>query len=225
MPNIRNNYINPIPGAKVLLHSCCAPCAAELMEGMLESGIDYDIFFYNPNIHPKREYEIRKEENIKFAQKHGIKFIDADYDSDNWFERTRGMGWEPERGSRCTTCFDMRFERSALYASENGYPVYATSLGISRWKNMEQINDSGHRAADRYADVQYWDYNWRKNGGAARMYEIAKRENMYKQEYCGCVFSLRDTNKWRESQGRDKIAIGETYYEEQLAKSEQDKQL
>ncbi len=107
---------------KVLLHSCCAPCSGEVMEAMTASGIDYSIFFYNPNIHPEREYLLRKEENIRFAEKHTIPFIDADYDKDNWFTRAKGMEWEPERGARCTMCFDMRFERTALYAHENGFP-------------------------------------------------------------------------------------------------------
>ena len=206
------------PGGKapVLMHSCCAPCAAELMEAMLESAIPYTIFFYNPNIHPKKEYELRKQENIRFANEHDIPFIDVDYDVDNWFERTKGQEWEPERGARCTSCFDMRFERTALYAKEHGFPVITSSLGISRWKNMDQINDCGERAASQYDDVEYWTYNWRKKGGAARMYEISKRENFYKQEYCGCVYSLRDTNQWRKQSNRKTIRFGEEFYSQSL---------
>ena len=109
--------------------------------------IDYTIFFYNPNIHPEREYLLRKDENVRFAEKHGVPFVDADYDKDNWFARAKGMEWEPERGARCTMCFDMRFERTALYAHEHGFPVMTSSLGISRWKDMDQINDCGKRAA------------------------------------------------------------------------------
>lgn len=197
---------------KLLLHSCCAPCSGEVMEALLASNIDFSIYFYNPNIHPVQEYEIRKQENITFAKLHGIPFIDADYDKDNWFERVKGLEWEPERGKRCTACFDMRFERTALYAHEHGFPVICSSLGISRWKDMNQINESGVRAADRYPGLVYWTYNWRKNGGAARMYEIAKRENFYKQEYCGCVYSLRDTNEWRKKNERGRIKIGVNYY-------------
>ncbi|CAG68906.1 MULTISPECIES: epoxyqueuosine reductase QueH [Acinetobacter] len=197
---------------KLLLHSCCAPCSGEVMETLLYSGIDYSIFFYNPNIHPVKEYLIRKEENIRFAEKHNIPFIDCDYDTDNWFERAKGMENEPEKGIRCTMCFDMRFERAALYAYENGFKVFSSSLGISRWKNMEQINDCGIRAASHYPDIHYWDYNWRKNGGATRMLEISKREEFYQQEYCGCVYSLRDTNRWRMSQGRDRIQLGVKFY-------------
>ncbi|MFW2720856.1 epoxyqueuosine reductase QueH, partial [Acinetobacter baumannii] len=166
------------------------------------------IFFYNPNIHPVKEYLIRKEENIRFAEKHNIPFIDADYDTDNWFARAKGMENEPERGIRCTMCFDMRFERTALYAYEHGFSLISSSLGISRWKNMAQINDCGIRAASHYPNIHYWDYNWRKNGGSSRMIEISKREEFYQQEYCGCVYSLRDTNRWRMSNGRDRIKIG-----------------
>ena len=186
---------------RVLLHSCCAtPCAGELMEQMLANGIDLTIFFYNPNIHPKKEYEIRKEENIRFAEKMGIPFVDADYDVQDWFARAKGMEREPERGIRCTACFDMRFERTALYAHEHGFKIHQQRRsGISRWKNMEQINDAGLRAASHYPGVTYWTYNWRKDGGGARMYEIAKREEFYAQQYCGCIYSLRDSNAWRET--------------------------
>ncbi|MFT6333202.1 MAG: putative adenine nucleotide alpha hydrolase (AANH) superfamily ATPase [Lentimonas sp.] len=199
---------------KVLMHSCCAPCAGDLMERMIESGIDLTIFFYNPNIHPKKEYEIRKNENIRFAEKLGIPFIDADYDVQNWFARAKGLERSPERGERCTKCFDMRFERTALYAFENDFSVITSSLGISRWKNMEQINDCGIRAAENYNGINYWTYNWRKAGGGARMYEISKREEFYKQEYCGCIFSLRDSNEWRVKTGREEIAIGQEFYQE-----------
>ncbi len=211
-----NNYKLTLPNEaidnKVLMHSCCAPCAGDLMERMIDSGIDLTIFFYNPNIHPKKEYLIRKEENIRFAQKLGIKFVDADYDVQNWFSRAKGLEKEPERGERCTQCFEMRFERTALYAFENNFRIITSSLGISRWKNFEQINNCGVKAASNYTNITYWTYNWRKFGGAARMYEIAKREEFYKQEYCGCIFSLRDTNNWRKKNGREEIEIGEEFY-------------
>jgi len=182
------------------------------MEAMTASGIDYAIYFYNPNIHPVREYEIRKQENIRYAEANGIEFIDADYDVDNWFDRVKGMENEPERGIRCTECFDMRFERTALYAHENGFDLITSSLGISRWKDMDQINGCGLRAAARYPGIEYWTYNWRKGGGSQRMLEISKDEGFYMQEYCGCVYSLRDTNRWRRSKGRDRIEIGVKFY-------------
>ena len=197
---------------RLLLHSCCAPCAGEIMEALSVSEIKTSIYFYNPNIHPIEEYEIRKDENKRFCDKLGFEFIDADYDKDNWFKRIKGLENEPERGKRCTKCFDIRFERSALYAKENSFKVFATTLGISRWKDMNQINEAGLRAASRYDEVKYWDFNWRKEGGSSRMIEISKREHFYQQEYCGCVYSLRDTNKWRRKNNRDRIIRGVKFY-------------
>lgn len=179
---------------------------------MLASQLELTIFFYNPNIQPRREYEIRKTENIRFAQKYGLAFVDADYDKDRWFERVRGLEYEPERGARCTQCFDMRFERTAIYAHEHGFRVFTSSLGLSRWKDMDQINASGLRAAARHEGLEYWTYNWRKQGGSQRMYEISKQEKFYKQEYCGCVYSLRDTNAHRLARGLQRIEIGREYY-------------
>lgn len=203
-----------VPGGarKVLLHSCCAPCTGEVMEAMQAAGLELTVLFYNPNIHPRKEYELRKSENKRHAQRLSIPFVDADYDTANWFARTKGMEWEPERGARCTSCFDMRFERSALYAHEQGFAVFTSSLGISRWKNMQQINDCGQRAAMRYPGLAYWTYNWRKQGGSQRMLEISKQEQFYQQEYCGCVYSLRDTNRARVAAGRPRIEIGVKFY-------------
>ncbi len=213
MSDFLREVLAPPAGARrVLLHSCCAPCSGEVIEAIAASGIGMEIFFYNPNIHPREEYELRKSENIRFAEKLGIPFVDADYDTENWFQRVKGLEWEPERGARCTLCFDMRFERTALYAHERGYEVMTSCLGISRWKNIDQINASGVRAAARYPGLTYWTFNWRKKDGSQRMLEISKREHFYKQEYCGCVYSLRDTNRWRASKGRPKIVIGQNYY-------------
>ena len=198
--------------SSLLLHSCCAPCAGEIMEAVAASEIKTTVYFYNPNIHPIQEYELRKDENKRYCQKLGFNFIDADYDKDNWFKRIKGLENEPERGERCTKCFDMRFERSALYAHENNFSLFATTLGISRWKDLDQVNNSGLRAADRYSDLNYWGFNWRKAGGSPRMIEISKREEFYQQEYCGCVYSLRDTNKWRKENNRPRIKRGEKYY-------------
>ncbi len=212
MTKVRDKLTLPNGESKLLLHSCCAPCSGEVMAALLASGIDYTIFFYNPNIHPRKEYELRKDENLRFAKQHNIPFIDADYDRDEWFKRAKGMEMEPERGIRCTMCFDMRFVRTALYAHEHGFNIFCSSLGISRWKDLDQINDCGVRAAAHYPGLTYWTFNWRKNGGSQRMLEISKEEKFYMQEYCGCVFSLRDTNAWRQANGRAKIEIGLKYY-------------
>lgn len=208
-----SNELFEAPGGenKVLMHSCYAPCSGPLIEKMVKSGIDLTIFFYNPNIHPKKEYELRKKENIRYTEKLGLDFIDVDYDVQNWFTRAKGMEHEPERGLRCTMCFDMRFERTALYAFENNFKVITSSLGISCWKNMQQINGCGEKTASHYDGVIYWTYNWRKDSGGARMYELAKEE-FYKQEYCGCIYSLRDTNNRCKQNNREEIAISEEFY-------------
>jgi predicted adenine nucleotide alpha hydrolase (AANH) superfamily ATPase len=209
-PYSADQYVRPVLQApngadRILLHSCCAPCACEIMNAIKSSGIRQTVFFYNPNIHPVEEYELRKNENKRYCEKNDIAFIDADYDSDHWFQRVKGFENEPERGARCTLCFSMRFERTALFAAENDYSLISSTLGISRWKNLEQISRCGVQAASRYPDMVYWEINWRKQGGSSRMIEISKQESFYQQEYCGCVYSLRDTNRWRLSQGRPKI--------------------
>ena len=217
----RPKLTTPNGEKKLLLHSCCAPCAGEVMEALVASDIDTTIFFYNPNIHPIEEYEIRKDENIRFAKKLGMPIIDADYDREEWFERTKGQENAPERGERCTTCFDMRFEKTAQYASDNEFDLISSTLGISRWKDMDQINASGARSSMPY-NIPYWNFNWRKKGGSSRMLEISKRESFYQQEYCGCVYSLRDTNRWRVSKGREKIRRGIKFYREVKLEVSQD---
>ena len=110
-----------------------------------------------------------------------------------------GMEYDPERGRRCTMCFDMRMERTALYAYENGFKYFTTTNATSRWKDVNQVNDSGRKAALKYQDnnIQYWEYNWQTNNMTKLKYEISVKEKFYKQEYCGCTYSLRDTNLYR----------------------------
>ena len=202
---------------RVLLHSCCAPCCADVMQEMQRSGIELTVLFYNPNIQPLAEYELRKTENKRFADKLGIPFVDLDYDEDNWFARVTGLENEPERGARCTVCFDLRFERSALYAVEHDFAVFTSSLGISRWKDMAQINGCGERAAGRFENLRYWTFNWRKGGGSQRMISLSKENHFYQQEYCGCVYSLRDTNRARLKKGQAKIRFGKHFYGDELS--------
>jgi predicted adenine nucleotide alpha hydrolase (AANH) superfamily ATPase len=205
--------VRPPDGAdRVLLHSCCAPCAAPLMERIVDSGVKLEIYFYNPNIHPQKEYLLRKDENIRYAQKLGIPFTDADYDTQNWFNKTKGHENDPERGERCTLCFDMRFVKTAEYARAKGFGVFTSSLGISRWKDFDQITAAGKRAASAHPGMVYWDLNWRKAGGSQRMIDLAKEETFYQQQYCGCVYSLRDTNRHRQAVGRPQVELGKDFY-------------
>ena len=182
------------------------------MKRLLDSDINYTVYFYNPNIHPHEEYMLRKKENMAFANKYKIPFIDADYNPRTWFEITKGMEHEPERGIRCSACFDMRFIKTSEYAYNNGFDIISSTLGISRWKDMDQINNSGKYAASKFKGLSYWDFNWRKENGSHRMIEVSKDEGFYMQEYCGCVYSLRDTNKLRTINLKPKIKIGLNYY-------------
>jgi len=176
---------------KILLHCCCAPCAGGILTRLIDSGINVTIFFYNPNIHPEAEYEKRKAVIVAFAQKKKIPFIDSDYDPETWQERVKGLENEPERGKRCDKCFDLRLEHSALFARENNFAVFATTLSISRWKNLEQVNAAGTRAAARYPGLTFWPQDWRKDGGTELGAQIIKAENFYRQKYCGCRYSQK----------------------------------
>ncbi len=192
---------------KVLLHSCCAPCSLAMVESLIHSNIEPTIFYFNPNIFPQKEYEIRKEENKRFAKQHGLSFVDFDYEHQQWLKTTKAFANEPERGLRCQVCFSYRLEATAAYAHENGFSLFATTLSTSRWKNVKQITACGIKAADKYPDVQYWDRDWRKKGFTERKNQLNKEKDYYNQQYCGCEYSLRDVNKWRISQGKPKVEI------------------
>jgi predicted adenine nucleotide alpha hydrolase (AANH) superfamily ATPase len=181
-----------------------------------QSEVDYTLYFYNPNIHPNKEYILRKEENKRYADKLGVPFIDEDesYEKDrsHWFARLEQFGDAPERGRRCTGCFEQRFDRTARYAMQHKFDVISSSLGISRWKDMDQINRAGKKAVESFNTIEYWTFNWRKQKGSQRMIELSKQEGFYQQQYCGCVYSLRDTNQWRVTHNRSKIKLGKDFY-------------
>jgi predicted adenine nucleotide alpha hydrolase (AANH) superfamily ATPase len=189
-----------------LLHVCCAPCSGPIIEKMLADGFTPTIFFYNPNIHPREEYEKRKASVTAFVLKKGLRLIDCDYDPDRWMARVKGLEAEPERGKRCSVCFDIRLERSALYASEHEFTHFATTNGIARWKDIEQVNQSGLKAASHYPGLTFMAINWRKDGASARISAIAKQEKFYQQAYCGCRFSLRKVNENRKVKGLSLIS-------------------
>ncbi|MBF0521789.1 MAG: epoxyqueuosine reductase QueH [Candidatus Omnitrophica bacterium] len=181
----------PNNAKKLLLHCCCAPCCGGIIERLLDSGITMTVFFYNPNIDTKEEYERRKIEVVRFCQKNNVPFFDGDYDQNLWIKNVTGLEKEPERGKRCSVCFDMRLVRSALYAQDNGFNLFATSLSISRWKDINQVHASGRRAASQYPNLLFWDFNWRKEGGQQKSLAVTAREHFYQQNYCGCVYSTR----------------------------------
>lgn len=184
---------------KALLHSCCAPCSSAIIECMLANGIRPTIFYCNPNIYPQEEYEIRKAEAIRYVQDLGLDFIDADYDYIRWRETIKGLENEPERGGRCLKCFILRLTETARYASQHGFSVFTTTLASSRWKNLEQINEAGRRAAALYPGTLYWEQNWRKGGLQDRRNQLLKEYDFYNQQYCGCEFSMRHEENYLPS--------------------------
>ncbi|MCL2469189.1 MAG: epoxyqueuosine reductase QueH [Alphaproteobacteria bacterium] len=180
----------PQSGERVLLHVCCAPCSCVILERMKEAELCPSILFYNPNIHPEKEYERRKAEVIRFALIHDIPFFDADYDVQNWMTKTKGLEAVPERGRRCDVCFTMRLSYTAAFAKAKGFSWFATSLSISRQKDQAQVHRAGHLAAQEGGPA-FWDCNWRQQGGLARGAELSREMGFYRQDYCGCLYSRR----------------------------------
>ncbi len=199
------NLSVPLNEKHIVLHSCCAPCSAAVITRLLEEKIKPTVIFYNPNIHPKDEYERRKAEQIRFAQKKGVRFVDCDYDTQYWFEETKGLEHERERGKRCFACFLIRLKYCARFTSQHGFKVFTSTFGLSRWKDLEQVNEAGRLAAQQFPDTVYWGHNWRKEGGSEQMYLISKAEEFYQQEYCGCIYSLRDAESRRAAHGKPSI--------------------
>ncbi len=177
---------------KVILHTCCAPCSSAIVEALMKEGITPVIYYCNPNIYPREEYEIRKDECTRYARALGLEIIDDDYDHNQWLEAVRGMEDEPERGGRCLRCFKLRLLRTAEYARERGIRVITTTLASSRWKSLEQINEAGEWACGEIGDVIWWDQNWRKGGLQERRLQIIKEYDFYNQLYCGCEFSMNN---------------------------------
>ena len=167
----------------------------------MNSGITPVIYYCNPNIYPREEYEIRKNECTRYAQALGLEIVDADYDHENWLREVAGMENEPERGGRCLKCFKLRLLRTAQFAAQRGIKVISTTLASSRWKSLDQINEAGRWACEEVSRqynmtppdeiVIWWDQNWRKNGLQERRLQILKEYDFYNQLYCGCEFSMR----------------------------------
>lgn len=181
----------PVHTNRVLLHSCCAPCSSAIIECLLDNGIRPTVFYYNPNIFPRSEYETRKQEALRYVADLGLEFIDADYDYAQWRKQMEGLEDEPERGSRCLRCFQLRLTATAEYASRHGYELFTTTLASSRWKSLTQINEAGRAAAARYPGTVFWEQNWRKGGLQDRRNALLREHGFYNQQYCGCEFSMR----------------------------------
>ncbi|MBD8388912.1 epoxyqueuosine reductase QueH [Dysgonomonas sp. BGC7] len=176
---------------QVLLHCCCAPCSAPIIEWMCNNEVEPILFFFNPNIYPQEEYLKRKEECMSYAKSLGLKFIDGDYDHKSWLEKIKGLETEPERGRRCCQCFSIRLEATAILTSELQIKKFSTTLLGSRWKSREQILDAGLGAISLVNNVLFWDKDWRKGGLTERRKILLQENDFYNQQYCGCEFSIR----------------------------------
>ena len=176
---------------EVLLHACCAPCSSAIVEWMLANGVRPIIYYFKPNIWPLEEYEIRKQESKRHAESLGLRWIDGDYDHDQWRCGVQGMEGEPERGRRCECCFRQRLVATAQEARRRGITWFTTTLASSRWKSLEQIERAGHDAEASVEGTRFWAQNWRKGGLYERRNQLLREYGFYNQQYCGCEFSVR----------------------------------
>lgn len=170
---------------KILLLSCCAPCSCAVIKTLAERGENFAVAFYNPNIRPLAEYEKRRDENERVCKIYGVPFIELEYDNERWCALTEGLENEPERGKRCSVCFEMRLKRVMEYAKENGFMAVASVLGVSRWKNLAQVNEAAYKASQD-TGVPYVEIEGRKGGMQELRAQLIKELNLYNQNYCGC---------------------------------------
>lgn len=187
----------------VLVHACCAPCSSAIVEWLLAHEIRPTIYYFNPNIFPREEYEIRKAESKRHAESLGIDWIDEDWNHEGWLCGVHGLEGEPERGGRCLRCFDIRLTRTARKAVELGIGWFTTTLASSRWKRLDQIEEAGHRAEAAVAGSRFWAQNWRKGGLQERRNQLLHEMGFYNQLYCGCEFSLRSAEAAAQSKTRN----------------------
>ena len=178
-----------------MLHICCAPCSTHVVE-VLNERYDVTGYFYNPNIHPESEYRRREEEMKRYARRIGLEIVCAEYDDARWFDMVRGMENVQEGGKRCFVCYRMRLERAAEYAKKHGYQFLTTTLSISPHKNAARINEIGSEVANRY-QLQWYAADFKKRGGFERSIRMSKSAGLYRQSYCGCIYSQRETAQRR----------------------------
>lgn len=179
---------------KILLHSCCAPCSSHVIT-FLTKYFDITILYYNPNISPIEEYNKRKDEQIRLIKNietiNKINIIDCDYDNDIYEEKIKGYESCPERGARCTICFRLRLEKTAILAKENNFDYFCSTLTVSPYKNASLINEIGQESAKKY-DIKWLYSDFKKSDGYKKSIELSKKYNLYRQDYCGCIYSKRE---------------------------------
>ena len=176
---------------KLLLHSCCAPCSSHVIT-YLTKYFDITIFYYNPNISPKEEYDKRKEEQIRLINElkteNKLDIIDCDYDNDLYEKSIKGLENCPERGDRCTVCFKLRLDKTAKIAKELNYDYFCSTLSVSPYKNSKLINEIGKEMEQKY-NIKWLYSDFKKEDGYKKSIELSKKYNLYRQDYCGCDFS------------------------------------
>lgn len=175
---------------KLLLHSCCGPCSTVVIE-RLKDRFDVTVFYCNPNIEPLEEYEKRKEEQKKVCKFFSIPFVDVDYDNASWHEFVSGLENEKEGGKRCEKCFVFRLKQTAEYAKTHNFELFATTLSVSPHKNTEVINAVGEQISKELG-IEFLAESFKKKDGYLRSINLSKELNLYRQNYCGCLFSKRD---------------------------------
>lgn len=188
---------NQIP--KLLIHSCCAPCSSYCLE-YLSEYFEITVLYYNPNIFPKEEYDYRAEEQRRFIElfpaKNKIKLIEAEYTPEDFYAISKGLEKVPEGGERCTRCYRLRLEYTAKMAYDLGMDYFTTTLSISPLKDAERLNSIGLELEKIYK-VPYLVSDFKKRNGYKRSVELSKEYDMYRQDFCGCVYSM---NERKESQ-------------------------
>lgn len=181
---------------KLLLHVCCAPCSSYVLD-YLSSYFNISLFFYNPNIAPKKEYDKRINELNKFVNdfNNDIKIIEGSYDNNLYEEMIKGLENEPEGGKRCLTCFNIRLEETAKKASLLNFDYFTTTLSVSPYKNAITLNSIGKNLENKY-DIKYLYSDFKKNDGYKKSIELSKKYQLYRQDYCGCLYSTsKEYNK------------------------------
>ena len=171
---------------KLLLHSCCGPCSTVCIE-RLKDLFDVTVFYYNPNIEPREEYEKRKAEQKKVCAYFGINVIDCDWDNPEWRKFVAGFEKEREGGERCKKCFFYRLERTADFAKTNNFDIFSTTLTVSPYKNTQVINAIGEEISKRM-QIDFLAESFKKKDGYLRSCELSKQLGLYRQNYCGCLF-------------------------------------
>lgn len=178
---------------KFLLHVCCAPCSITVIDE-LRRKYDLSVLFFNPNIHPEEEYLKRKAEVVRLCEEWGVLMIDHDYTPEKWDAAVKGLEDQPEGGFRCNACFRMRLSRAARVASEQGIGLFGTTLTTGRRKRAIVINPIGEAAAKRFG-VKFYVADWKKGGREERSRVMVRERGIYRQNYCGCRYSLAESSK------------------------------